>query len=259
MAEAIAAAQDADAVVYVVGDVYDQVGEFTDRADLTLSGKQIELYEKIKALGKPVCAVLVASKPLCMGSIPETADALLIAFNGGMYGGEAVAKAVFGDINPCGKLPITFPRHSGQLPVYYNALPGWHGGKYCDQDATPLFAFGEGISYTTFEVCDLTFDDKALTASVTVRNPGAQDGFTVVQAYFNDVVSSVITPVKQLCGFERVTLRAGEEKRVTFTFKKEDFALVTPDERYVTEPGAFDMMVGLSSKDEDLLKTTFRI
>ena len=259
MAEAIAAAQDADAVVYVVGDMYDQVGEFTDRADLTLSGKQIELYEKIKALGKPVCAVLVASKPLCMGSIPETADALLIAFNGGMYGGEAVAKAVFGDINPCGKLPITFPRHSGQLPVYYNALPGWHGGKYCDQDATPQFAFGEGISYTTFEVCDLTFDDKALTASVTVRNTGVQDGFTVVQAYFNDVVSSVITPVKQLCGFERVTLRAGEEKRVTFTFKKEDFALVTPDERYVTEPGAFDMMVGLSSKDEDLLKTTFRI
>jgi len=176
-----------------------------------------------------------------------------------MFGGDAVARAIFGEINPCGHLPISFPRHSGQLPVYYNALPGWHGGKYNDIDAAPQFAFGEGMSYTTFGLSDFAFDRDTLTASVTVKNTGERDGATVVQIYYNDVYSSVITPVKQLCAFERVALGAGEAKRITFTFKQEDFALVTPDERYVTEPGLFEIMAGLSSKDEDLLKATFRI
>jgi len=203
--------------------------------------------------------VLVASKPLCMGRMADEASALIAAFNGGMFGGDAVARAIFGEINPCGRLPISFPRHSGQLPVYYNELPGWHGGKYNDLPHAPQFVFGEGLSYTTFEMADLSFDAESLTAKATVKNTGERDGVAIVQAYFNDVYSSVITPVKQLCGFERVALRAGEAKEVAFSFKKEDFALVTPDERYVTEPGLFEMMVGLSSKDEDLLKTTFRI
>ena len=259
MAEAMALAGESDAIVYVVGDVYAQVGETKDRADLTLSGRQIELYEKLAGLGKPVCVVLVASKPLCMGRMAEEANALIAAFNGGMFGGEAVARAIFGEINPSGHLPISFPRHSGQLPVYYNALPGWHGDRYNDMDKTPQFAFGEGMSYTTFELADFTFDSGTLTAGVTVRNTGAMAGATVVQAYYNDVYSSVITPVKQLCAFERVALPAGGERRVTFAFTPEDFALVTPDERRVTEPGLFEIMVGLSSRDEDLLRETFRI
>ena len=259
MASALEAAKDSEAVVYVVGDVYAQVGEFKDRGDLALSGKQMELYERIAALGKPVCVVLVASKPLCMGRMADESSALIAAFNGGMFGGDAVARAIFGEINPCGRLPISFPRHSGQLPVYYNELPGWHGGKYNDLPHAPQFAFGEGLSYTTFEMADLSFDAESLIAKATVKNTGERDGVAIVQAYFNDVYSSVITPVKQLCGFERVALRAGEAKEVAFSFKKEDFALVTPDERYVTEPGLFEMMVGLSSKDEDLLKTAFRI
>ena len=259
MDEALKLAKDSEAIVYVVGDVYDQVGEFKDRGDLALSGRQMELYDRLAALGKPVCVVLVASKPLCMGRMAEEANALIAAFNGGMFGGDAVARAIFGEINPCGHLPISFPRHSGQLPVYYSALPGWHGGKYNDIDAAPQFAFGEGLSYTTFETADLAFDKETLTASVTVKNTGKRGGATVVQVYFNDVYSSVITPVKQLCAFERVELGAGEEKRIAFAFKKEDFALVTPDERYVTEPGLFEIMAGLSSKDEDLLKTSFRL
>ena len=133
------------------------------------------------------------------------------------------------------------------------------GCTHNDIDAAPQFAFGEGMSYTTFDVADFAFDKDTLTAGVTVRNTGKRDGATVVQVYFNDVYSSVITPVKQLCGFERVELGAGEEKRIAFAFKKEDFALVTPDEKYVTEPGLFEIMAGLSSKDEDLLKTTFRL
>ena len=259
MDEAMALAKESEAIIYVVGDVYAQVGETKDRADLALSGRQMELYDKLAALGKPVCVVLVASKPLCMGRMADEANALIVAFNGGMFGGDAVARAVFGEINPCGHLPISFPRHSGQLPVYYNSLPGWHGGKYNDLPASPQFAFGEGMSYTTFALSDFTFDSDTLTARVTVKNTGGRDGATVVQAYFNDVYSSVVTPVKQLCAFERVALCAGEAKEVTFAFKAEDFALVTPDERYVTEPGLFEMMVGLSSKDEDLLKTTFRL
>ena len=259
MEEAIALAKESEAVVYVVGDVYAQVGETKDRADLALSGKQMELYEKLAALGKPVCVVLVASKPLCMGRMADEANALIAAFNGGMFGGDAVARAIFGDINPCGRLPITFPRHSGQLPVYYNELPGWHGNKYNDLPRAPQFAFGEGLSYTTYEVSDLAFDKETLTASVTVKNAGDMDGAAIVQAYFNDVYSSVVTPVKQLCGFERVPLCAGESKQVSFAFTADDFALITPDERRVTEPGAFELMIGLSSKDEDLLKTTFTL
>jgi len=259
MAEAVALAETSDAVVYVVGDVYAQVGETKDRADLALSGRQMELYERIAALGKPVCVVLVASKPLCMGRMAEEANALIAAFNGGMFGGDAVARAIFGEINPCGRLPISFPRHSGQLPVYYNELPGWHGERYNDLPHAPQFAFGEGMSYTTYAVSDLTFDTDTLTAKATVKNTGERDGVAIVQAYFNDVYSSVITPVKQLCGFERVALRAGESREVTFAFTADDFALITPDERRVTEPGLFEMMVGLSSKDEDLLKVQFRL
>ena len=259
MAEAVALAETSDAVVYVVGDVYAQVGETKDRADLALSGRQMELYERIAALGKPVCVVLVASKPLCMGRMAEEANALIAAFNGGMFGGDAVARAIFGEINPCGRLPISFPRHSGQLPVYYNELPGWHGERYNDLPHAPQFAFGEGMSYTTYVVSDLTFDADTLTAKATVQNTGERDGVAIVQAYFNDVYSSVITPVKQLCGFERVALKAGESREVTFAFTADDFALITPDERRVTEPGLFEMMVGLSSKDEDLLKVQFRL
>jgi beta-glucosidase len=171
-----------------------------------------------------------------------------------MFGGLAVAEAIFGKLNPSGRLPISFPRHSGQLPVYYNSLAGWHGGRYMDLPATPLYAFGEGMSYTSFRYSNLQLDEKSLTVSVDVTNIGKRDGLETVQIYYRDCVSSVMTPNKQLIGFKKIFLRAKETKSVSFTFERKDFSLVTPDERRVTEPGEFILMAGSSSKDSDLLQ-----
>ena len=250
---AVRAAEGADAIILVVGDMIDQIGETKDRADLALSGRQMALFERLRALGGKLCTVLVASKPLCLGDAAERADALICAFNGGMYGGQAVAEALFGEINPCGRLPISFPRHSGQVPVYYNQLSGWHGGKYCDLPADPLFAFGEGLGYTTFQFSGLRFDPARLTVSVEVKNTGNRAGVEVVQVYLRDEVSSVMTPEKRLVSFARVPLEAGECKTVEIQLAREDFTLVNARCETVVEPGSFALMVGSSSRDADLL------
>ena len=252
-------AQKCDAVVLVLGDMIDQTGEGKDRADLALSGKQTALFERLRSLNKPLITVLVSSKPLCMDMIAKETDALIAAFNGGMFGGLAVAEAILGKLNPSGRLPISFPRHSGQLPVYYNSLAGWHGGRYMDLPATPLYAFGEGMSYTSFRYSNLQLDEKSLTVSVDVTNIGKRDGLETVQIYYRDCVSSVMTPNKQLIGFKKIFLRAKETKSVSFTFERKDFSLVTPDERRVTEPGEFILMAGSSSKDSDLLQARFTL
>lgn len=260
IAGAVAAAKDADAIVLVVGDVIDQVGEEKDRAALELSGRQMELFDALRALHIPLVTVLVASKPLAVGRAATEADAFLCAFNGGMFGGEAVAKALFGEINPQGRLPISFPRHSGQVPVYYNSLPGWHaqaGKGYCDLPRTPLYAFGEGMGYGAFVYDGLTFDAETLEAAVNVTNTGSMAGTETVQAYMHDVVSSVLTPDKQLIAFQQVTLAPGETVRVVFRLARKDFSLVNRQGKRVTEPGEFELMIGHSSRDEDLLRTRF--
>lgn len=262
IAGAVGAAKDADAIVLVVGDVIEQTGEEKDRAVLELSGRQMELFDALRALGIPLITVLVASKPLAVGRAATDADAFLCAFNGGMFGGEAVAKAIFGELNPSGRLPISFPRASGQVPVYYNSLPGWHrqaGKGYCDLPDTPLYAFGEGIGYSAFAYDGLTFDEKTLEAGVNVTNTGRMTGTETVQAYFRDVVSSVLTPVRQLIAFRQVMLAPGETAHVTFRFARGDFSLVNRREQRVTEPGEFVLMIGHSSRDEDLLKASFRL
>jgi len=262
IAGAVETAKGADAIVLVVGDVISQVGEEKDRAVLELSGKQMALFDRLRALGVPVVTVLVASKPLALGRAATDADAFICAFNGGMFGGEAVAKAVFGEINPCGRLPISFPRSSGQVPVYYNQLPGWHcqaGKGYCDLAAGPLYAFGEGMGYSPFVYSELTFDKESFKASVKVTNVGEIAGTETVQVYFNDVVSSVLTPVKQLIAFRQVALAPGESAVVEFALKREDFSLINRKEERVTEPGEFELMIGHSSRDEDLLRTAFRL
>ena len=253
---AIAVAQEADAVFYVVGDMIDQFGEYKDRADLSLSGRQTELFYRLQATGKPICTVLVASKPLCLGDVAEKADAVICSFNGGMFGGQAVAETVFGKLNPSGRLPISFPRHSGQLPVYYNQLPGWHGGKYCDLPATPLFAFGEGMSYTTFEFSNLSFCKDSFAVTLDVENTGKYEGTETIQLYLHDVVSSVMTVEKRLIAFKKVNLAPGEKKAVTITLSREDFALINAECKAVVEPGEFILMAGRSSKAEDLIKIT---
>lgn len=152
--EAICSAKDADVIICVVGDTLSQIGETNDRADLSLSGRQEEMLQCLLALHIPLVTVLVSSKPLTIASAAEHADAVVAAFNGGAHGGQAIAEALFGYFNPSGRLPISFPGHFGQVPVYYNALPGWHAksglGRYCDLAEMPLFAFGEGLSYTQF-------------------------------------------------------------------------------------------------------------
>lgn len=257
--EAVRIASDADAIVLAVGDDISQVGEAHDRADLLLSGRQLDLFNQLRALNIPLITVLIASKPLVLANIPTETDALVAAFNGGAHGGRAIAEALLGDINPSGRLPISFPCHSGQVPVYYNQLPGWHGGKYCDQPAAPQFAFGEGLSYTEFAYTDLTFDASTLTATFCVSNTGNREGLETVQVYFHDCVSSVITPVKTLIAYRQLHLQPGETQQVTIQLNRDDFSLINRQEQRVVEPGDFLLMVGHSSRDEDLLQISFTL
>ena len=248
-----------DVIVFVVGDMIDQTGEQKDRANLELSGKQLELFRKLKETGKKIVTVLVSSKPLCVEEVVKGSDAFVVAFNGGMFGGLAVAEVLLGKTNPSGKLPISFPRHSGQIPVYYNYLPGWHGDKYMDLPKQPLFTFGQGLSYTSFEYGPMQVDEKTLQVSVDITNTGDRDGAEIVQLYFNDKVSSVMTPVKQLVRFEKVFLKAGEKKTVSFKLTPEDFSIVNYDEKRVVEAGEIELMIGKSSLDEELQKQTITI
>ena len=259
IAGAVELAKGCDAIVLALGDTIRQTGECRDRADLALSGRQGELFRALRALHIPLTLVLIASKPLCMAAEAEQADAVVIAFNGGMAGGQAVADVLSGAYAPVGRLPISFPVHTGQVPVYYNALPGWHGGKYVDQPAAPLFAFGEGLDYTTFAYDAPQFDPETLRLSVAITNTGACAGTETVQVYFQDEVSSVMTPVKQLIAFEKAELAPGERRQITIQLHREDFALVNAQEERVVEPGTFLLMVGHSSKEEDLQTLRFHL
>jgi beta-glucosidase len=255
---AVDIAREADVIVLALGDVVEQHGEFKDRADLALSGRQTELFQKLAELNIPIVTVMICSKPLCLGDVAEHSSALLMAFNGGMFGGQAVAETLFGELNPAGRLPISIPRHSGQLPVYYNSLPGWNGDKYVDLPATPLYAFGEGVGYSHFSYGNLYVEEETLTARVDVTNTGTRDGIETVQVYIRDCVSSVMRPDKQLVAFQRVSLAAGETKTVSIPIDRDELALVTPDEKRVVEPGEFILMAGHSSRDKDLLHVAFR-
>lgn len=254
--EAASMARECDLIVLAIGDNYNQAGEYNDRAELRPSGMQEALVRVLSTLHIPMITVVVASKPLVLTDIVEKSDAVICAFNGGMFGGQAVAEAIFGKINPQGRLPISFPVVTGQVPVYYNQLPGWHEGRYVDCTEEPLFAFGEGLSYTWYEYSDLKFNKRTKTVSVTVTNNGKRRGVETVQVYVNDVVSSVMTAVKNLAGFERVELNAGESQTVKIKLDDEAFSVVLPDETRVIEPGQFEIFAGHSSKDEDLLKVT---
>lgn len=265
VAEAAQIAKQADVIVAVVGDHYSQVGEFQDRANLDLDADQQHLLEALKATSKPLIVVLINSKPLSIPWIAENADAVLEAWNPGNEGGTAVAEILFGARSPVGRLPISFPHHVGQQPVYYNQMPGWHGGKYVDLPPDALFAFGFGLSYTRVEYSDLCVlnpklvPDEELHIQVRVHNTGQRDTVEVVQLYINDCVSSVTTPIKELKAFARVSLAAGEEKTVDLSVPFEALALIDRDGKTLVEPGEFDVMVGASSRNEDLLRSTFEV
>ena len=257
--EAASMARECDLIVLAIGDNYNQTGEYNDRADLRPSGMQEALVRVLATLHIPMITVVIASKPLVLTRVEDKSDAVICAFNGGMYGGQAVAEAIFGKLNPRGRLPVSFPVMTGQVPVYYNQFPGWHEGRYVDCPEKPLYAFGEGLSYTWYEYSDLKFNKKNKTVTVNVRNRGKRKGIEVVQVYVNDVVSSVMTAVKNLAGFERVELDPGETKNVSIRLEDDAFSVVLPDGTRVIEPGEFEIFAGHSSKDEDLIKVTVNL
>jgi len=262
--ESVAAARGADQIILAVGDTEQTSREgwapthLGDRDSLDLVGEQQALFDALRALGKPLVVLLINGRPTSTVTIAEQANALLEGWYLGEQGGNAMADVLFGDVNPGGKLPVTIPRSVGQLPMFYNAKPSARRG-YLFDTVAPLYPFGYGLSYTTFQIgapqlsADHVGVDGSVTVSVPVRNTGSRAGDETVQLYVHQLVGSVTRPVKELKAFERVNLAAGETKTVTFALTPETFRMWNIDMQRVVEPGAFEVMVGPDSAD---LKTT---
>lgn len=258
---AVAAAESADMTILVLGESSDMSGEGYSRASIDLPGAQRELAKAIHATGRPYVVVVLNGRPLALPWLAEHAPAILIAWHPGVECGNALADVLFGDFNPCGKLPATFPRSGGQIPLYYNhkntgrpANPdNRFTSKYIDVPWTPQYAFGHGLSYTTFSFDNLTVEPTdakpgdTITVSVDVRNTGQRPGVEVAQLYIRDLVGSVTRPVKELRGCERVDLKPGESRRVAFALSSADLAVLNAEMRPVLEPGEFDVWIGPAS------------
>ena len=250
----LAAVNKSDVTILVLGENSEVVGEGKDKSNLDLNPAQANLAKTILATGKPVAVVLLNGRPLSINWLAENAPAIVEAWFPGEFGGTAVADVLFGDYNPSGKLPVTFPKSTGQLPVFYSHSPAGRKG-YVDGNNEPLFPFGHGLSYTNFEYGNLTVEpvfiqaDGTAKISVDIKNTGDRSGTEVVQLYINDKISSVVTPKMELKGFARVELAPGEIKRVTLELNPEHLSLWDRNMEQVVEPGEFDIMIGSSSKD----------
>lgn len=253
-------AENADVVIAVMGenslrfDQHKTSAENVDRPTLDLVGNQIELLKKIKASGSKLVVVLVNGGPIASEWLTEHADAILEAWEPGMYGGQAIAETLVGKINPAGRLPITVPRSVGHLQSFYNHKPSaFHRGGFYLSRRAPLYYFGYGLSYTQFDYSNLIVPktmstEGSLSVSVDIKNIGAMDGDEVVLLYINDKVSSVTTPVKKLVAFKRLHLKRGERKTISFTIDNKDFALLDRHMKSVVEPGEFDIIIGDHTK-----------
>ena len=260
-AEAVSAARESDAVVVAVGESADMSGEASSRSSLDLPGRQLDLIKALTATGKPVVVVLMNGRPLTINWVAENVPAILETWFAGSQAGNAIADVLFGDSSPGGKLPVTFPRAVGQLPLYYNHKStgrppdpnNKYTSKYLEVPWTPLFPFGHGLSYTEFRLTDLRLSassikpDGRLTVTVEVENVGKRAGDEVVQLYVRDVAASRTRPVKELKGFERVTMRPGEKRRVEFVLTPEHLGFYNRDMQFVVEPGEFKVTAGTSS------------
>ena len=280
-AEAVETAKKSDVSVIVVGT---QSGTFSDNknatcgegfdlSDLKLPGVQEDLIKEIKATGKPIIVVLVAGKPLAIPWVKDNADAVLVQWYGGEQQGNALADVLFGNVNPSGKLNVSFPQSVGQLPCYYNYKPtdkGFYGtpgsldkpGRdYVFSNSNALWSFGYGLSYTSFQFLDATVSrekvktNDIINIDVKIKNTGNIDGKEVVQLYVRDVVSSVVTPVKQLKAFKKIFLNAGEEKIVRLLLPISELALFNQQMKRVAEPGEFELQIGAASDDIKITKT----
>lgn len=261
--EAVRVARGADAIVVAVGETRGMSHEASSRSSLGLPGSQLTLLRALRSTGKPLVLVLMNGRPLTINWEKENADAILEAWYPGTEGGHAIADLLFGDENPSGKLPITFPRSLGQIPTYYNAprigrpfTPGKapnYTSQYFEEDYGPLYPFGYGLSYTTFSVSDVRLSgtkmarNGRLTASVTVRNTGKRAGEAVVQLYLQDVMASTVRPLKELKDFRKLMLAPGEARVVDFPIDEDKLKFYNAKLEYVAEPGEFNVQVGLDS------------
>lgn len=267
MEDAIAAAKDADVVVMVLGEHGFQSGEGRSRTNLDLPGLQQELLEAVHAINKNIILVLMNGRPLTIPWAAEHISSIVEAWQLGTQSGHAIAQVLYGDYNPSGKLPMSFPRTVGQVPIYYNHKhtgrrvpePSVFWSHYSDESNEPLYPFGFGLSYTTFEYQHLNVNvvGRKVDVELTIQNTGALAGEEVVQLYIRDRVASVTRPVKELKGFEKVMLQAGETKKIQFTLTEKELGFYNNQRVFIVEPGIFDLMVGGSSVEG--LSTEFEI
>jgi len=267
MQAALANASKSDVIVAVMGEFENMSGEAASRSGIDLPGIQKEFLAELKKLGKPIVLVLMNGRPLTLSWENENMDAILEAWFPGTMGGDAIAQTLYGITVPGGKLPMTFPRNVGQVPLYYNHkntgrpymgavdAEQKYKSRYIDVDNSPLYPFGYGLSYTTFAYSNLKVSTRSLTlntkmtVSVDVANTGNYDGEEVVQLYVKDVVGSVTRPVKELKGFNKIMLKKGEKKTVIFELSAEDLKFYNIDMQFVAEPGDFEIEVGGSSEN----------
>jgi beta-glucosidase len=270
-ADAIKVAKQADIVIVSVGEKRDMSGEAKSRSDIHLPGIQEDLIKALYATGKPLVVIINAGRPLIFNWTADNAPAILYTWWLGSEAGNAMANVLTGEYNPSGKLPVTFPRNEGQIPIYYNYLntgrpapdndtkADYRSG-YIDLQKSPKYAFGYGLSYTTFKYDSLQLSDsimssgKEIKVSFTLTNTGKRAGEEVVQFYIRDNVASVVRPVKELKGFEKVYLRPGESKTILFTIDREKLSFYNNDLKWTTEPGSFKLMIGTASDDIRLEK-----
>jgi beta-glucosidase len=270
-AQAVRAARESDVVIIAVGESADMSGEAASRSALDLPGRQLDLVKAVHATGKPVVVVLMNGRPLTINWMADNMTSILETWFSGTQGGSAIADVLFGDVNPGGKLPVTFPRSVGQEPLYYNHkntgrppdANNKYTSKYLDVSWTPLYPFGFGLSYTQFKFSNLQLSAQrispngTLTVTVDVENVGRRAGDEVAQLYLHDVAASVSRPVKELKGFRRITLQPGQKTRVRFELISEQLGFYDRTMKFVVEPGEFRVMVGPNS--EDLLERTFQV
>lgn len=273
-AEAINIAKQSDMVILSIGERRDMSGEARSRSDINIPGVQEDLLKELLATGKPVVVIINAGRPLIFNYTAEHAPAILYTWWLGSEAGNAIADVIFGDYNPSGKLPITFPRSVGQIPIYYSHFNTGrpavsdanhqYNSSYTDLSIYPRYEFGYGLSYTTFEYSNLILSkhqikaNEAMDVAVTITNKGKYDGEEVVQLYLRDKVGSIARPVKELKDFAKISLRAGESKTIHFTIDKNKLSFYNEQLQWVAEPGDFDVMIGSSSEDIRL-KDTFEL
>ncbi|WP_292009230.1 beta-glucosidase BglX [Chryseobacterium sp.] len=268
--EAVDTANKADVIVLAIGESAEMSGESSSRTEITIPQSQIDLLNELKKTGKPIAVVLFTGRPLALTNMKDVPDAILNVWFAGSEAGNAIADVLFGKVNPSGKLPMTFPRSVGQIPVYYNSKNTGRPlsqestdkcvyerfrSNYMDECNTPLYPFGYGLSYTKFNYSDMTVSnptpkgDQTVQASVTITNSGNYDGAEVVQLYIRDMVGTITRPVKELKGFQKVFLKKGESKKITFDITPENLKFYNGELKYDWEPGEFDIMIGTNSEE----------